>query len=1154
MPIGSGLFSQGLASAGGGATRVGAAFVELFADTRGLRTGFAQGEAMLKSFGTRLAMTGAVTQRVGAAWSRNLTLPLVAIGGVATKMAVDFETAMARTSALAGIAERDLSMFRAEVMRLAGETAQAPKDLADALYLVGSAGLRDSQVLPVLEAAAKGAAAQIGDAATLGHLLSGVLVAWADEAPTAAQAMDVITEAIKQGKAEPADLASHLGTVVPVAAQMGVAFDEVAGAIAAATNVNIEAARAATGLRYMLIQLQNPTETAKDLMEDYGLTARQVQNWIEDDLISGLIRLGDTFDLTTAKGREAFFTTIGGVRSGQVALALMGESAERTQQIMDATARAAGDSAEEFEVALEKMKATPGFQMQKAWNDLRVAAIDAGVILLPLATEIVQAVADVARAFSDLDEGTQSTIIRIGLLVAAFGPLLNIWGRLVGLAGRVVLALTNVGAATSAAKVGAMGTAAMQATQMVPAAPMVLPPLARGPNGRFMSLRGVTPVGWQAGAAGAMAPVVPGVLPATATGAAAAKGSAGAALAGWGLGFAQQAMIGTAAIAGLGVALSIIEDATTSMDDLAKETGITAENLSMFEDRVREGATRLNPFTSTTDKAREAGEIFNEVAQDLADTLGISLWDAQRRVNEQFEMSMEDIGGLTGSIDTLEQNLRGRLGLLETGDAVTLLTRRFEAMVDAASVTTGGPLGISTEIDWQTFEAQEFVAALRSVKASGLEVEAVFGDQLRKALDDQVIRWEQVVSWWSRAGMVMPYRQAGRFAQAIFEVNDATAEQRRAVADSLGLLREYGVQLTDGARSMVGSSIASGNLADTLDVLNRVALRGVTESILENTDALNERRNAVLAAALAEGDYLGALRALRRFERQDARELERARAAGFRLHGEDLDPTAAAGADVRRNLAAVEDFLDTREDIKGWGDTLRDAVGMDPADFRLIGGLAEDISNAGVAFDELDKKTQRKLEVAIESGDAEATIALLLDALLELDRTDAEPQVNVGGNAETKLAQIRSSLAVLSGTTTTHAIDFVLHGQGNLAAPPPQLPYNPTDSQTGGWVPGAGTGDHVPMMLEPKEFVVRRRQARKYAQLLEAINSGRFDFYRPNDGSAASSPITTMRRSRLGAPTQGGGDLHVHVAGKMEYEPRDLARNLDGWLRRRGRG
>jgi len=44
--------------------------------------------------------------------------------------------------------------------------------------------------------------------------------------------------------------------------------------------------------------------------------------------------------------------------------------------------------------------------------------------------------------------------------------------------------------------------------------------------------------------------------------------------------------------------------------------------------------------------------------------------------------------------------------------------------------------------------------------------------------------------------------------------------------------------------------------------------------------------------------------------------------------------------------------------------------------------------------------------------------------------------------------------------------------------------------QNGSWVPGSGSGDKIPAMLEPGEFVVNRNAAKQYGGMLEDINNG----------------------------------------------------------------
>jgi TP901 family phage tail tape measure protein len=1104
MAVGSGLFSAGLASAGGMGTRVGAAFVEIFADTSGLQRGFASAETLATSFGARMQSSGAIIGRVGSSITRNLSLPLAALGGVSVKMASDFETAMTRTSALAGVAEQDIGEFRKEVLRLSEETAQAPKDLADSLFFVASAGLKDAQVLPVLEATAKGAAAQLGSAADLGQLLTSVLVAYQHEAPSAAQAMDVLVAAVREGKAEPADLAAAMGTVVPVAAEMGVSFDELAGAIAAATNVGIESARAATGLRYMMIQLQNPTEAAKKELENYGLTVGQVQGWIQDDLITGLRKLGDTFDLNTVKGKEAFFTTIGGVRSGQVALALMGKSAERTQAIMDETAKAAGGTADEFEDAFQRMTETPGFRFQKAWNDLKLAAIDAGAILLPIAQDLVETIADLASAFTDLPKATQHAIIGFGLFVIAAGPVLSIFGRLLSIGGSVIRMFETLGSGAAAASAAA---------------------------------------GKGVGAAGA------------ATGVSRVAGIA--------TGLGEAGLIAGAAV-GIGATANRLVDVWgTTNQELADQTGLTVDAVKMLDDQVRTTAVAFNLFADRGDKVREAGTILTGVVQDLtkAGWGEQAAWDA---VNQVLEASSQDIGGITGSLDTLDQNVRARLGLLTGEAAKTLAERRFGAVVEASKMAPFGEdfiEGFRRSFDPES--VKEFRSMLVSLEESGIDTATVLAGPLQDALESNKLTYDDIVRLFGEFKGAIPFAELDSWHSEMLLGAEGLTEFKQGIADTLALgkqtgafdpsmLRQFNTALTD-------AFTGEDTLSHAGDVLSNEIAPQVISSISDMTGSLTDHQLAALAAAAADEDWLNVLELIDKFQgKQKRRERER-------------DAALSPWQDPKFRRDAAEFMELSQEFGRAWAEMLAPGKGKQPA---VIMQAVQDVDELGGSLKDLKKQERVDLKVALSKGDVEGALTIIWRLMRRLNRQKANPKVEVEAeDAKDDLQDVEHSMNTVDNMNATPSVtvqsntavlDGIISRLNSIDGRSVEATiltrqitertgFRPITPQLGGWVPGHGRGDIIPALLEPGEFVVRRRSAQQLGSMLENINrNGALAFHRPSGRRGGSTPIMAAARAgRAGGDGGGSKVLNVNVQGRMEYTPEDLRRNMEGWWRRR---
>ncbi len=134
----------------------------------------------------------------GKKLSKNVTLPLVAVGGLAIKAAADFEASMTKIESLVGLSSEAVEGFTEDVRRLSGETAQAPKDLADAMFFITSAGLRGAAATETLEAAAKAAAVGLGDTATIADLATSALNAYGEANISATQATDVMVAAVRK--------------------------------------------------------------------------------------------------------------------------------------------------------------------------------------------------------------------------------------------------------------------------------------------------------------------------------------------------------------------------------------------------------------------------------------------------------------------------------------------------------------------------------------------------------------------------------------------------------------------------------------------------------------------------------------------------------------------------------------------------------------------------------------------------------------------------------------------------------------------------------------------------------------------------------------------------------------------------------------------
>ena len=244
--------------------------VNITGDSKKLNNALSSASSKLSAFGSKM-------QGVGKSLSTKLTLPLVAAGAAATKLALDFDKSMTQIQSLVGVSANEVSKMGEAAKRMAVDTGKSANEAAEALFFITSAGLRGEEAMQVLEASLKAAAVGLGETKTIADLSTSALNAYGSENLSASQATDILTAAVREGKLEASQLAGAMGGVIPIASNMGVSFDEVAAAMAAMSRTGTNAAEGATQLNAILASLKKPTAQAEQALESMGITTDSVQ-------------------------------------------------------------------------------------------------------------------------------------------------------------------------------------------------------------------------------------------------------------------------------------------------------------------------------------------------------------------------------------------------------------------------------------------------------------------------------------------------------------------------------------------------------------------------------------------------------------------------------------------------------------------------------------------------------------------------------------------------------------------------------------------------------------------------------------------------------------------------------------------------------------
>lgn len=371
-------------------------------------------------------------QATGRTLSRVLTLPLLAIGAAATKMAVTFDEEMTKIITLVGVAEVQVDRWRESILALGPAVGVGPTELARALFVVTSAGERGAEALKIVKFAAMAAAIGLGDTATTARAVTAAMQAYKEEALSAARATDILVGTVRAGNLVAADLAGSLGRVLATASSLSVSFQEVGAFIATFTRLGVSAEEATTALRQVLSTIIGPVGDAKAALASVNLTTEDLISTLrEDGLLAVLELLIDRFDGDVVAIRRV----IPNVRALTGVLATAGQQGEAYAGILNDLNTQLNVTA----TAFNRAKQTPAQEWKVFKAEIQAVFIELGTKLIPTFLNLITAVGDMITGWTKLSDPIQNVIIKLAGVALIVGPLI----LSVGLLGKAYLALTG---------------------------------------------------------------------------------------------------------------------------------------------------------------------------------------------------------------------------------------------------------------------------------------------------------------------------------------------------------------------------------------------------------------------------------------------------------------------------------------------------------------------------------------------------------------------------------------------------------------------------------------------------------------------------------------------------------------------------------------
>ncbi len=325
--------------------------------------------------------------------------------------AADFQQAMIKSQAEAGLTQQQMTDMGNAILQMAPEVGQAPKDLADGLFFVESAGFAGKDALDTLRLSAQMAANDMTDTATVAKGLTTAVKAFGLATSDSAMVANQMTVTVSSGKMTMADYAQSIGKVALTAHGFNVSMGETNAALATLTNNGFpSAAQASTALQNVLQQFDGNTDKVAKNIKALGLSF--------DENKFKSMSLGDQIKYlsTVMKGHEdQLQKVLGGSKSAaQGVKALAGDTAgyQSILQKLNDAQKNGGAETQAFAATQQGFN----FQMQQAQAAVQALQIKIGTALLPAMSSLLGAVKPVIGAFSNFVDWLDKTHLLVPVL------------------------------------------------------------------------------------------------------------------------------------------------------------------------------------------------------------------------------------------------------------------------------------------------------------------------------------------------------------------------------------------------------------------------------------------------------------------------------------------------------------------------------------------------------------------------------------------------------------------------------------------------------------------------------------------------------------------------------------------------------------------
>ncbi|MEQ7232337.1 phage tail tape measure protein [Enterococcus avium] len=409
----------------------------------------AQSEKWIAS-GKKIESFGQKMSGMGNTLTMAVTAPIAAGFGMATKKAADFQTQIGEIGPLLTNGGKLTAEYRNQLDQMSDSSKKWAKqygvsttEINNGLSEVVRKGYDANQTLGVMPSILDATKASGDDFNDVMNVTTEVISQfnlkgkdYNSTVKNATRVTDSLTYVANATSAGFTDLGLAMGYVGPVANSLGMDVEETASAIGILSDAGLGGEKAGTALRGALTRLLKPSKQNQEGFERLGISV--------EDFKKGTLTLPEMLNKIkrntegwTDAQRTSAIALAFGTESQSAMNVLVGKGGDALKGLTKETYNANGATKE----IAKSMNDLPANKAARFKESLNVLAITVGEKLLPAFTPLLEKATQMINKFSEMDDATQKNIIKWGLMAAAAGPALKLFGTGVTVIGKTQTAI-----------------------------------------------------------------------------------------------------------------------------------------------------------------------------------------------------------------------------------------------------------------------------------------------------------------------------------------------------------------------------------------------------------------------------------------------------------------------------------------------------------------------------------------------------------------------------------------------------------------------------------------------------------------------------------------------------------------------------------------